>query len=410
MENNILKNRIQKIRKELLKQSKGAVLLLSSKPEIINTRDLTFDYKQDTNFYYFTGSHIKNTLVLIKANEDEPLVLSPHQSKEEILWLGANESPKNLAKKIGGKFIECDLKEESVFKYLKGADTLFYSSYEYSLSNKIAKKLLKENTSTLERYKLPYKLINQDFLIAPLRQIKEASEIENIKKAVNITLNSIKELENILRPGLTELQIKNFLENEFKKQGALIAFDTIVASGKNAATLHHTCSNKVLQKGEMLLLDLGAEYNMYAADISRTLPVSGAFSPLQEELVKGVKKAQNAAIKKAKSGITYGDFQKAADLEIIKLLKELGILKVTEKQILEKNLHREYFPHSIGHSLGLDTHDTGRLFKDTVLKKNMVITCEPGIYFSKKIKNIMPLGIRIEDDILIRDKESKVIG
>ena len=145
MENNIFKNRIQKIRKELLKQSKGAVLLLSSKPEIINTRDLTFDYKQDTNFYYFTGSHIKNTLVLIKANEDEPLVLSPHQSKEEILWLGANESPKNLAKKIGGKFIECDLKEESVLKYLKEAEIIHFNASlkmdeeVYSLMTKMIK-------------------------------------------------------------------------------------------------------------------------------------------------------------------------------------------------------------------------------------------------------------------------------
>lgn len=409
MENSILLNRVQKIKKELNKHSKNAALLLSSKPEIINTRDLTFDYKQDKNFYYFTGSHIKNALVLIKANDDEPLILSPFQSKEEILWLGANESAKNLAKKIGGKFEECDLKEESIIKHLKGVDTLFYNSYKYSLSNKVASLLIKENTALIEKQRFPYKFVNQDFLITPLRQVKEKDEIENIKTAVKITLNAIEELKNILRPGLTELQVKNFLENEFKKQGALIAFDTIAASGKNAATLHHTCSNKVLQKGEMLLIDLGAEYNMYAADISRTLPVSGTFSPLQMQLIDGVKKAQRAAIKKAKVGTPYGEVQKAADIEIIKLLKELKIFKGSDKQIFEKNLFREYFPHSIGHLLGLDTHDIGRLFKDDILKKNMVITAEPGIYFSKKINNISPLGIRIEDDVLVSDKEGIVL-
>lgn len=409
MENKILVNRIQKIRNELKKQSPNAALLLASGQEITKSRDLYFDFKQDTNFYYFTNSHIKNTCLLIKANDDIPLVLSPHQSKEEILWIGKNESPKNLARTIGGKFVECDLQTQTIISHLKGVDTLCYSSNQHSISNKVTKKLLQENTSTLERYRFPYKFINQDFLIAPLRQIKEKDEIENIRKAVKITLNAIEEFKNFLRPGITELDAKNFLEYEFKKHDGQIAFDTICASGKNAATLHHTSSNKVLQKGEMILLDLGAEYNMYAADISRTLPVSGAYSTLQQELINGVKRAQNEAIKKAVAGNKYKDVQKAADLEIINLLKEFKILKGSTKEIIKNNSQREYFPHSIGHVLGLDTHDIGRLLGDDTLKKNMIITIEPGVYFRKKINNIIPLGIRIEDDILIGESNSQLI-
>ncbi|MGI6680484.1 MAG: aminopeptidase P N-terminal domain-containing protein [Bdellovibrionota bacterium] len=409
MENNILIRRIEKIKKSLSKLSSNATLLLSSAPEIIKSRDITFDFKQDTNFYYFTNSQIKNAVLLIKSNSDAPILLSPSQSKEDILWHGESESAKSLAKKIGAVYKDCELNEKDIISYLKECNTLCYSSYKYSLSNKVAKFLLKENTSTLERLKLPYKFINQDFIISPLRQIKEKGEIENIKTAVKITLNAIEELKNFLRPGLTELEVKHFFENEIKKQGASIAFDTICASGKNAATLHHTSSNKVLKKGEMLLIDCGAEYNMYAADISRTLPVSSTYSPIQEILINGVKKAKRDAINKAVVGAKFKDVQQASELAIIELLKELKILKGNKLNILKQKLHKEFYPHGVGHSLGLDTHDLGKLFGDTILKENMVITIEPGVYFSKKINDIVPCGVRIEDDIIIRKKESKVI-
>lgn len=409
MNDNILLNRIQKMKKELKKLSENASLLLCTGTEVIKSRDLFYDYKQDKNFYYLTNSQIKDCCLLIKANDESPVLLAPYQSKEDILWLGANESPKKLAQKINAKYIESSLSITDIISHLKNSDTLCYNSYELSISNRVAKTLLKENSAFLEKQKLPYKFINQDFLIAPLRRIKEKDEIENITTAVKITLNAIEELKNFLRPGITELDAKNFLDNEFKKHGGEIAFDTICAGGKNASTLHHTSTNKVLQKGELLLIDCGAEHNMYSADISRTLPVSGEYTSLQQTLINGVLFAQKNALKTAVTNAKYKDVQKAADLAIITLLLDLKILKTSKAKILKENLHREFFPHGVGHLLGLDTHDVGRLQGDDLLKKNMVITMEPGIYFSQKYGSILPLGIRIEDDVLVNDKTSSFI-
>ncbi len=409
MTNNILVNRIKKIKKALEKLSPNASLLLSTGTEIIKSRDLFFDYKQDKNFFYFTNSFIKNACLLINANEDSPILLSPYQSKEDILWGGANESPKKLAQKIDAKYIESSLNINDIISHLRNLDTLCYNSYEFSTSNQVAKALLKENSTILERQRLPFKFINQDFLISPLRQIKEKDEIENIRYAVKITLNAIEELKNFLRPGITENDAKNFLNNEFKKHGGEIAFDTICAGGRNASTLHHTSTNRILQKGELLLIDCGAEYNMYSADISRTLPVSGKYTSIQQTLIEGIKLAQKNAIKVIKTNVSKKQIQKEADLVIIELLRNLKILNNSKAEILKDNLHREFFPHSIGHLLGLDTHDLGLLSKDDILKKNMVITVEPGIYFNKKYSNVPSLGIRIEDDILVGDKNSTII-
>lgn len=410
MANDILIKRIKRA-KNLLKQiSPSSCLLLCSGTEIIKSRDISFDFKQDKNFFYFTNSNIKNACLLIYAdNNKDTLLLAPYQTKEEILWLGADENAKALAKNIGAEFIDIEYSQEYILPFLKNCNTLLYNSYKYSISNSVAKMLLEENSAILEKRRLPFKFINQDFLMSELRQVKDKQELDCIKKAIKITYNALNELQyNFLRPGITELDAKNFLDYEFRKQGGDIAFDTICAGGKNAATLHHTSTNKVLKKGEMLLIDCGAEYNMYSADISRTIPVGGTYTEIQQELIDAVLRAQKAAIKSAKAGKFYGDIQKAAENSLINSLIEIGVFK-NKKKVEKENLIREYFPHSVGHLLGLDTHDIGRLFLKDKIEKGMVITIEPGLYFSKKVNDILPCGIRIEDDILVGDKGGKIL-
>nr|MDA3865409.1 M24 family metallopeptidase [Salinivirgaceae bacterium] len=176
------------------------------------------------------------------------------------------------------------------------------------------------------------------------------------------------------------------------------AFDPIVASGANSCTLHYTKNNAVMHSGDLLLLDFGSEYNGYAADMSRTLPVSGSFTPRQRELYQAVLDAQKAAIGLIKPGVTIKEINKATERFLEQRMVDLNLLKQTEidNQPEDAPLYKKYFMHGTCHFMGLDVHDVG----DTaaVLEPGMILTCEPGIYISEE-----QIGVRIENDILVTE-------
>jgi len=256
---------------------------------------------------------------------------------------------------------------------------------------------LKTRTAFLTR-DFNFDIDQLSFLMASLREKKLEEEIILIKKAVQISAQGQIEVMKAIHPEMTEREVQGIHQLVYKKYGAAHeGYPSIVGAGDNACVLHYITNDKTDLKNQLILMDLGAEYNGYTADVTRTIPVSGVFSPEQKALYQIVYDAQNAGIQAAQNGASFRDITVATNEVVSKGLMELGLINDPAE-------FRRYLPHGIAHHIGLDVHDPG-LYE--LLESNMVITVEPGIYVPEgspcdpKWWNI---GIRIEDDILITEK------
>jgi Xaa-Pro aminopeptidase len=233
-----------------------------------------------------------------------------------------------------------------------------------------------------------------------LRAVKSPLEIELIKAACSITAKAFRRLLGFIRPGVWEYEVEAEIVYEFmRNRSSGPAFETIVASGTDACTLHYVKNDKQCHQGDLVLIDFGAEYANYAADVTRTVPVNGKFSKRQKEVYNAVLKIQKAAIQMLKPGNALEAYQeKVVQLMEAELIR-LGVLKKADikKQPADSPLYKKFFPHGASHHLGLDVHDYGDKYRK--FEPGMVFTCEPGIYIRDE-----SIGVRIENDILITPK------
>ena len=237
-----------------------------------------------------------------------------------------------------------------------------------------------------------------------------------IKKSISLSAEAHKEVMKNTRPLTNEWEMYTLFISEIMKRGATReAYTGIFASGQNACTLHYIKNNRVMQDGELFLVDAGGEYNHYSSDITRTFPVNGKFSKDQKRIYTKLLSAQKKLINLLKPGIFFQDIQKKAISLLSEIMHEEGLLSLSSKNIIEKKEYKKYFPHFIGHPLGLDAHDSF-LFKtkNFPLSENCVLTIEPGLYLPASDLTLRPelrgMGIRIEDDILITSKEPVVLS
>ncbi|MFA7367954.1 MAG: M24 family metallopeptidase, partial [Bacilli bacterium] len=224
-------------------------------------------------------------------------------------------------------------------------------------------------------------------IIVSLRMIKEDDEIRVIKKSIETTKNALKKVMENLEPDLFENQIEAIFDMAIKWENKTHAFDTICASGKNATILHYVDNNQRMINGDLVLFDLGARTEFYVSDISRTYPINGKFNRRQKEVYEVVLEVNKKCIEYLRPGLSWIDYNKYANSLLTEGLKKLGKIK-------EDNELVKYYWHSIGHSIGLDTHDP--VIATDVIKENMVVTVEPGLYLEDE-----DIGIRIEDNVLV---------
>jgi Xaa-Pro aminopeptidase len=243
---------------------------------------------------------------------------------------------------------------------------------------------------------------NADSIISGLRLIKDRSEVRAIKQAGVVTGEALHAVVALLTPGTQEREVAAMIDHLYHVRGATPAFGTIVATGVSAATLHYHRLDRAIRKGDFVLIDTGVELGMYASDVTRTIPV-GEISEAQATIYEAVLAAQRAAIKKIRNNVLIRDLYLAAAREITHGLKEVGVLKGNIASLIKKEAFKRYFPHGIGHSLGIDVHDVGGLrgTQDATLSEGVVFTIEPGVYLPKPTKHLPALGIRIEDDVLV---------
>jgi Xaa-Pro aminopeptidase len=233
-----------------------------------------------------------------------------------------------------------------------------------------------------------------------LRVIKSEEEVALIKQAGNITENAFHRLLGFIKPGVWEFEIEAEIYHEFlRNRSKGPAFETIVASGSDSCTLHYVKNDKQCRDGDLVLIDFGAEYGHYAADVTRTVPVGGKFSKRQKQVYNAVLSVQKAAIKLLTPGKTLDEYNREVGQIMEAELIGLGLLdaEAVGKQSKDEPLYKKYYPHGTSHHLGLDVHDYGDKYRK--LETGMVLTCEPGIYIRDEA-----IGVRIENDLLISQK------
>lgn len=363
--------------------------------------DENYPFTPNRNFYYFTGINEEGPILIlskIKGIVNERLFIKEIDEERER-WVGksirSNEAEEISAVKnidyLGNfkEYLNRVFSElEEINLYLDMERDSFYEL-----------ETIGENFSEEVKKRYPFVRIKNIFpKIIPLRMVKSEEEIKEMKKAIEITIKGVESLMKNAKAGMKEYELEAYYEFVCRSNGIKdYAFKTIAAAGKNATILHYVDNNSEIKDGDLILFDLGAQNNYYNADITRTFPVNGVFSERQKEVYNAVLRVNERVIKTIKPGLEYKELNKMATEWIAEECINLGLIK-------DKKEVSKYYWHSIGHSLGLDTHDISNKDRNTIFKEGMVWTVEPGIYIEEE-----SIGIRIEDDVLITSDGVQVL-
>ncbi|MFN0047954.1 MAG: aminopeptidase P family protein [Cytophagales bacterium] len=390
-------------RKRLAARMKpNAVAIFNSNDIMPTNADGTMLFRQNSDIFYFSGVDQEESTLLLFPDAPKPEwkeILFIRETNEQILTWEGHKLDKSQAKEVSG--IDNVVWNESMAALLP--QIIFEADHIYLNSNEHPRSSNQVQTSD-ERFiqwiksKFPlHHLERLAPILSELRAIKQSIEIELINAAIDITKKAFLRVLNFAKPGVTEYEIEAEITHEFiKNRATRHAYTPIIASGSDACVLHYNENNKVCKDGDLLLLDFGAEYANYAADLTRTIPINGKFTDRQKQVYKSVLHIQAEAQKMLVEGTILDEYHKEvgkiAEAEMIKL----GLLnqKDVKEQDPEKPLYKKYFMHGTSHFLGLDVHDVGKRFKP--MQSGMVFTCEPGIYIKDE-----KFGIRLENNILI---------
>lgn len=381
-------------RKNLIKKMKEeSLLILFAGDAPFRSADQKYKFTPNRNFYYLTGIDDKKVILTILKTEKEVIENIYVQREDELMakWVGRSIN-KDEARKISKvKDIKSiDEFESTVSSYIdrRGIKNIYFDLERQSIDIPSTKA---QDIANLMKIKYPYiKIKNIYSQIVSLRMVKNEVEINDIKKAKSITKEGIISMAKNIKPNMKEYEVESYFDFEIKRlRASAHAFNTICAAGKNATVLHYEDNNQCCTDGDLILFDLGAEYNYYCSDISRTIPINGKFTERQKQIYSIVLNCMKEVEKAAKPGITLRDLNDIAKKYLSKGCIDIGLISKEEE--IEK-----YYFHSIGHSLGLDTHDVW--ISDSKLEVGSVITNEPGLYIEEE-----GIGIRLEDDLLITD-------
>lgn len=410
MQKSEFKNR----RKRLLQQvGEGNIALLASAEMQTRNRDVDYPFRQDSDFFYLTGFNEPDALAVFAPGREqgEYLLFCNEFDEKKALWEGAHAGLEGAVNDYhADDAFPIDDLDDILPGLLEGKRKVFYPmgkdpELDHSLQDWL-RQLRRQSRSGVTA---PTEIVALDLLLHEMRLLKSTAELKLMRRAAEVSANAHIKAMQTAKAGLYEYQVEAELLYHFAQNGLrAVAYPSIVASGNNACTLHYTGNHSKLKDGDLLLIDAGAECDHYAADITRTFPVSGRFSEPQKALYELVLAAQVAALSKIKPGAIWIDFHDAAVEVLVNGLLELGLLKGRCKTIIKKEKYKPFYPHRTGHWLGMDVHDVGEYKLNDEwrpLQPGMVLTVEPGLYIPADCKEVdkkwRGIGIRIEDDVLV---------
>ena len=380
----------------------NAIAVLNSNDIMPTSADGVRSFIQNTDLFYLSGIDEEESILVIfpdAIEEKHREILFIKETNEKIaLWEGPKYSKEEASKISGINTIYWTREFERIFRSLVfEAHRIYLNSNEHIRADVIVES---RDARFLKWCKKNYPLHKYERL-APImhhiRPIKSEIEVELIKHACDITEKAFLRLLDFIRPGIWEFEIEAEIYHEFlsnRSRGP--AYAPIIASGDNACILHYVKNNRQCRDGDLVLMDFGAEYANYASDLTRTVPVSGKFTPRQKEIYNAVLRIQKEAVQMLTPGNTFEAYNKEVGLIMEKELIGLSLLdaKAIKNQPSDNPLYKQYFMHGASHHLGLDVHDLGNKYRK--FEEGMVLTCEPGVYIKAE-----GIGIRLENDILL---------
>lgn len=398
----------------------GAILVLPAAPERIRSRDTHYPYRQDSDFWYLTGCDEPHAvLVLVPGRKHgEAILFCRERDPEREGWDGPRLGPEGAVEVLGldDAYPVSDI-DDILPGLLEGRRRVHYHlGRDADFDLKLIGWINRVRAQARQGAQPPQEFLELGHLLDEMRLFKSADEIALMQKAADISVEAHRAAMRAVRAGIHEYELQAELECVFRRHGAQPAYASIVGAGANACVLHYRANSAKVRAGELVLVDAGAEYRGYAADITRTFPADGRFSRQQRALHDLVCRAQAAALAQARPGLPYEAGHDAAVEVLADGLLSLGLLQGTLKAALADGTYKRYYRHKTGHWLGLDVHDVGEYRLDgasRLLEPGMVFTIEPGLYIPADDASVPAkwrgIGIRIEDDVLVTGDGHRVL-
>ena len=384
------------------KMAPNSLAIFPASPELPKSGDGTFAYSPDADVLWLSGIVQEKTMVILypdnpdKNGQEILVLLRPNELLEK--WMGHKLRKEEATALSGIKNVQwLDTLDILLQVLMNSADTVYVNTNEH---NRLDTELPRLDLLFVHDLMKKYPLHHYDRaarITRQLRPIKTQQEIDVVKQAVDITHKALHRVLQFVKPGVMEYEIEAEIIHEFiRNRASGHAYSPIIASGDRARTLHYDINNNECKDGELLLMDFGAQYGNYNADLTRTIPVNGKFTPRQKEVYEACLAVHNYGKSILKPGINLQDYIKAINEEMEKQLMKIGLLSDEDKakQDPDSPAFKKYFYHGVSHHLGIVVHDTGSYY-DTV-KEGMLFTIEPGIYIEAE-----KMGIRIENNIWI---------
>lgn len=427
---------------------KGIILLLGNEESPMNYADNTYHFRQDSSFLYFCGLKDAGLAVVIDPEENKEILFGYDYTVDDIVWMGPQPSLAERAQSVGIGLAQPTEKLVEVLQEAVAKGRPIHFLPQYRAENKIKLQSLLNIPAPEVNAKASEALIKA---VVELRNIKDEDEIQQIEEAIAVSYEMHTTAMKMTRPGMVEREVAGLMEGIALQKGRGLSFPIIFSI--HGETLHNHGHDNVMTDGRLVVHDSGVEsLEHYASDITRTYPVNGKFTQKQKEIYEVVLKSQLAAIEAIKPGVFYRDVHLITARVIADGLKELGLMKGDMAEAVKAGAHALFFPHGLGHMMGLDVHDMENLgekyvgYDETVerssqfglaylrlarkLRPGYVLTVEPGIYFIpelieqwknagkfpeyinyEKVETYLDFGgVRIEDDVLVTDTGHRVLG
>ncbi|MCT7997517.1 aminopeptidase P N-terminal domain-containing protein [Laspinema olomoucense] len=417
----------QQRRQALMEKIGSGTAIFRSAPMAVMHNDVEYTFRQDSDFYYLTGFNEPNAVAVLAPHHEEHkfvLFVQPKDPEKEV-WTGYRMGVEGAKERYGAdEAYPISELEEKLPQYLIKASCIYY---HLGRDRRFNETVLTHWQRLMRTYPKrgtgPVAIQDSGTILHPLRLVKSPAELELMRKAAEISVKAHIHAQEFAQPGRYEYEIQAEMEHLFRLQGGNgFAYPSIVASGANSCILHYIENDRQLQENDLLLIDAGCAYGYYNADITRTFPVSGTFTPEQQTIYDIVLEAQKQATAQVQPGNPYSKIHDTAVRVLVEGLMEIGLLTGDIEEIIKEEKYKPFYMHRTGHWLGLDVHDVG-VYQNGEEPQNLqpgnVLTIEPGIYIGLETKPVegqpeIPdcwrgIGVRIEDDVLVTPDGQEVL-
>ena len=400
----------------------GDLALFPGASHVTRNHDVEYPFRQQSDFLYLTGCREADAVLMlakgIEGLEEETLFVLPRDPAKET-WTGIRLGTEGAMERLGfGHAASVEDIDEELPAAMRQAKRVWYRLGDHADLDGMVLETLSETRMQARLGVLPpAAIVDPTPALAEMRLFKSEDELALMRRVAGISSQAHALAMAQAQPGMHEYQLEALIDYTFRSNGCEgWSYPAIVATGNNACILHYTSNDAPLKDGEMILIDAGGELQGYAADITRTFPVNGTFTPAQRDAYNAVLAAQQAAIDTAKAGTPFHDVHNAAVKSLCEGLVSLGVLSGTVDEIIEEKQYREWYMHNTSHWIGLDVHDAGQYYatgESRPLVENMCLTVEPGLYFraddERLPAELRGIGIRIEDDVRITGGDCEIL-